>query len=102
MLFRHENKQELDDRVFLRAWSTWFTDPESRGKLLPKDAVPRLNGKAIFKDLVAVRCGHGLDTLCRSVAMSQYKITMHASLIFLDDNKACPASAPMGPNWRIE
>lgn len=88
MLFRHANKQELDDKVFLRHWSLWFAGPNSQGKLSSKDAVPRLNRKVFFENLVAAGCGHGLDALCRSIVMKQYKNTMQASLIFLDDNKA--------------
>jgi hypothetical protein len=33
MLFRHANKQELDDKAFLRHWSLWFAGPNSQGKL---------------------------------------------------------------------
>jgi hypothetical protein len=88
MLFRHANQQELDDRVFLRHWIKWFAGAKSRGRLSSKDAVPRLNRKVGFDNLVAAGCGHGLDALCRSIVMQQYKNTMQASLIFLDDNKA--------------
>jgi hypothetical protein len=88
MLFRHANGQELDDKVFLRHWFDWFAGPESRGRLSSKDAVPRLNRKVVFENLVAAGCGHGLDALCRTIVMKQYKNTMQASLIFLDDNKA--------------
>ncbi len=88
VLFRHANKQELDDKVFLGHWFVWFARPELRGKLSPKDALPRLNRKVGFEHLVAAGCGHGLDALCRSIVMQQYKNTMQASLIFLDDNKA--------------
>jgi hypothetical protein len=88
MLFRHANKQQLDDRIFMSAWSLWFAGPESQGKLSSKNAVPRLNRKVVFENLVAAGCGHGLDALCRSIVMKQYMNTMQASLIFLDDNKA--------------
>ena len=88
MLFRHANKQEIHDKLFLKFWSEWFAGPDSDGKLSAEDAVPRLNKTVSFEKLKAAGCGHGLDALCRSVVMSQYKNTMQASLIFLDDNKS--------------
>jgi hypothetical protein len=87
VVFPHANNQEMDEKLFLAYWSTWFAGPGSRGGLPFDGPVPRLNQAVRMETLIDGGRGHGLDALCRTIVSIPYRNAMHATNPFMEANE---------------